>query len=484
MSASALVAAGKNARRRVAPATSSSRTPRAPCSHAKFVESFADLFGGADAQLPEPRSRHQPSSFFIRSRNDSDERAGLALGRRRVGLQGLALAGAELARNFQDQPVAGVAAAPLAQARHPVTAQADDLVGLGARSNGERFRAVQHRNLDLVAAGQLRERHGDVAVEIGAVPDEQLVLRDPHQHVEIPGRPALHTASALSGEAELHAVLDARGDLHLEHALGALTALAAAGLARVLVDLPLSVALRARPRNGEESLTHPDLAAASAGVAGLPLGSGLAAASVAALARLRTRDLNLRLHARRRLFQGQLHLVLEVLPAPTAAAPAALASGEEVLEDVLEQGAEAGLEAARPPHGAEAVVLGALVGIGEDRVRLVHGLEVLLGLLVPGVAVRVVLHGELAVGLLELRLARRARDAEDLVVVAPGHLTRRPRRAAPPRSPARAGGRAGGACSRAGSRPPRCWASPGDSRRGPPPRAGWDRTVRPGRSSG
>jgi hypothetical protein len=45
-------------------------------------------------------------------------------------------------------------------------------------------------------------------------------------------------------------------------------------------------------------------------------------------------------------------------------------------------------------------------------------LESLLGRLVPGVAVRVILEGELAVGLLDLLVARAAGYAERLVIVA------------------------------------------------------------------
>src|SRR5439155_14859443 len=67
---------------------------------------------------------------------------------------------------------------------------------------------------------------------------------------------------------------------------------------------------------------------------------------------------------------------------------------------------------------AEAVEVRALVGVGQDRVRLVHLFEPLLGFFVAAIAVGVVLHRELAIGLLELGLAGGARDAEDLVVVA------------------------------------------------------------------
>ncbi|MNE64413.1 hypothetical protein D3C80_1598260 [compost metagenome] len=63
------------------------------------------------------------------------------------------------------------------------------------------------------------------------------------------------------------------------------------------------------------------------------------------------------------------------------------------------------------------VVGRALAGVGEHLVGLVGLLEFLLGRLVVGIAVRVVLHGQTAVGLLQLRLAGAALDTEHLVIV-------------------------------------------------------------------
>ena len=70
---------------------------------------------------------------------------------------------------------------------------------------------------------------------------------------------------------------------------------------------------------------------------------------------------------------------------------------------------------------AEAVVHAPLLRVGEHRVGLGRFLELLLGLLVAGIAVGVVLERELAVGALDLLLGGRPRDAEHLVVVALAH---------------------------------------------------------------
>ena len=187
------------------------------------------------------------------------------------------------------------------------------------------------------------------------------------------------------------------------------------------VQLAAALALRAGLGDRQEAVASPDLAASGAHVARLGPAAGLHPRALARGARLEARDLDLRLDAGGGVFERELQLVLEVVTARGARAAPAAAAGEEVLEDVLEQGAEPRL--AEPGTGAwrgraEAVEVGALVGVGEDGVGLAELLEAALGVLVPRVAVRMVLHRELAVGLLDLRVAGAARDAEDLVVVA------------------------------------------------------------------
>ena len=108
-------------------------------------------------------------------------------------------------------------------------------------------------------------------------------------------------------------------------------------------------------------------------------------------------------------------------PRRAAAAEAEAAAAEEGLEDVVDraEGAAARVEAA----GAQAlvpvgVVGAAPLGVGEDLVGLGRGLELLLGLGVVVVDVRVQFAREAAEGLLDLGLAGVPADAEHLVVVA------------------------------------------------------------------
>ena len=69
---------------------------------------------------------------------------------------------------------------------------------------------------------------------------------------------------------------------------------------------------------------------------------------------------------------------------------------------------------------AETVVLAALRLVAQDIVGRLHFLELPLGLLVAGVAIRMILPGQLAVSLLDLVLGGVAFDSQGLVIIA-GH---------------------------------------------------------------
>src|SRR5262249_23756758 len=113
-----------------------------------------------------------------------------------------------------------------------------------------------------------------------------------------------------------------------------------------------------------------------------------------------------------------------------AATPAAHA--EQIVENVREGGGEIGAEAVSAAallEGGmtEAIIGGALVAVLEDVIGFVELLEAVLALLVTRIAVRMVLHGQLAEGRLDLHLAGGARHAQDFVVIAFRHVSASPR---------------------------------------------------------
>ena len=132
-----------------------------------------------------------------------------------------------------------------------------------------------------------------------------------------------------------------------------------------------------------------------------------------------------------RFFKGDGHIVAQIraghrpllAPPPTAAETAAEERREYIFHIKAAETAEAGeisvTGAARARLlMAEAVVLGALLGVGEHLIGLVDLLEFFLGVLVARVDVRVQLLGQFAVRRLDGGLVGRALDAEHFIIVA------------------------------------------------------------------
>ena len=195
----------------------------------------------------------------------------------------------------------------------------------------------------------------------------------------------------------------------------------------------------------KKPLRRPHAPGAAAGGAGLGLRARLRAGTGARLAGDGGRDLEFGGLAVEGLVEGDLEVVAHVgaALAPAGAPTAPAASGgiaEEILEDVRHEVGEVAAEArpctARSAIGegrmAEAVVGRALLAVGEGLVGLVEFLELDLRLVIARVAVRMILHRELAEGGFHLRIGRGLRDAENLVVIALRHIRRPSERLAAP----------------------------------------------------
>ena len=200
----------------------------------------------------------------------------------------------------------------------------------------------------------------------------------------------------------------------------------------LVMTRPGAAALAARARHREKSLLKAQLAVAFALRAGGRRASRRRAGAVTGLARFEPRNLDRRLDAFGRFFEGDLEVVAQVGPRCGAAAAAAaaeqIAEPEHVAqaaEDVAEVGEDRRIEAGaglrRHAGMAEAIVAAALVGVRENGVRLGRFLEFLFGGVVAGVAVRMVLQRQLPIRALDLLIGGVFRHAEDFVVVAFAH---------------------------------------------------------------
>ena len=148
------------------------------------------------------------------------------------------------------------------------------------------------------------------------------------------------------------------------------------------------------------------------------------------------RDLDRGFRALRGLLERDLEVVAEVRAALRAAAPPAAAGAEQVAEtehvaedvgEVAELREDRRVESGRPAAGAgdagmaEAIIRGALLGVGEDGVRFRALLELFFREIIARVAIRMMFHREPAIRTLDFGVARGLGDLEHLVVVALAH---------------------------------------------------------------
>ena len=247
-------------------------------------------------------------------------------------------------------------------------------------------------------------------IEVVLLAMEERVLLHVHDDVEIAGRAAGGAVLALAVEPQALTGRDAGGNLDRQLALAADAAGAAAALARLGDGLARAAAVRAGPRDGEESLLVAQLAGALALRAGLGVRAGRGAGALAGLAGLLARDLDRGLGAGGGLLEGDLEVVAQVGAALRPAAPPPAAEDVAEPEDVAEARRRCRAKSAKmvgskpaPAAGAahalvaEPVVERALLLVGEHRVGLGRFLEALFGGVVAGVLVGVILDRELAV---------------------------------------------------------------------------------------
>ena len=189
-----------------------------------------------------------------------------------------------------------------------------------------------------------------------------------------------------------------------------------------------SLAGSASTGDAEETLLVADLATPPAGAAGNGSLARGSAGAFAVLAGFVAAHIDLGFGAERSFLklQGQIFAQIGATLGPgaaTAAAAEQVAKAEEIAEDVAEILKDAGIETGCSGSGtdagvSEAVIAGALLLVRQNGVGLAALLEFFLRVRVVGIAVGMVLHGQLAVSALDLGVGGRTADAQHFVVVA------------------------------------------------------------------
>src|SRR5215470_5607737 len=125
------------------------------------------------------------------------QRTRVLVGRCVERLQRFALSRVELVRDLEDEAIAPVTVTAPPQVRHAFAAQPYHLEGLASRRDLELRRSGEHGHVDLGPERELGERDREIAVEVGALASEQLVLPQTDEDVQIPGRSAVQAPRAL-----------------------------------------------------------------------------------------------------------------------------------------------------------------------------------------------------------------------------------------------------------------------------------------------
>src|SRR2546426_2252682 len=308
---------------------------------------------------------------------------------------------------------------------------------------------VRRGDLDVAAQRRLAEGDREVEHEVVAMALELRILGDVEHRDEIARRPVAGPRHALAAHREVVVVRDAGRHVDLHRLLGLDPAVAAALGARIGDYHPLAPA-GGTGRDGDELPEHrarvaPHLTGAAAGAAGHGLRPLLGARATTRPATIEGAHAHGLRGPGGDLGQGELEGHLQVRA--TVPVASALAAAEDRIEpaqvpevaheDVerlgqVEMGEpEPALPRPRPtPPQARlpvAVVDRPLLGIAQHLVRLREPLEPLLGV-VALVAIGVVVHRELAIGLLDVGLGSLARHAENPVVVRRPHASSSPTR--------------------------------------------------------
>src|SRR3990167_3871094 len=340
--------------------------------------------------------------------------------------QELALVLGEFDRGFHGDVAVQVAGVAGAHALDALAAQAELLAGLGAFGDVDGCLARERRHLNLAAQRCGDEAHRHLAMQVVAVALEDVVLLEANLDVQIARWATV--GARFAGAADAHAMVDAGRNFDFQRFLLLELALALAGGAGLGNDLACAAAVWAGLLHTEETLAHLHRAATLAGSTGLGTGPGFGTAAVAGVAGVPGGDTDLRILTARGFFQRHFHGVAQVaatVHAARAATPAPAILAKHVAEDV----AKRFRKAAKPFRARSAgaahvridarvailVVGGTLLCVGQHFVGLLGLLELVLGHLggITLVAVRMVLHRQLAIGVLG--------NAEDFVVVSFGH---------------------------------------------------------------
>jgi hypothetical protein len=245
--------------------------------------------------------------------------------------------------------------------------------------------------------------------------------------VEISGLATVGPGFAEAAKTDAGAIFDTSGNFRFNGSLAKDSSLPFALEAGVGDDLSQTLAGGTSTGNAEESLLVTDLAVAAAGAAGNGRFAGSSARTAAGFTSFVAANVDRGLRAEYSFFKFEGDIFAEIgAPLHTVASLAAASAAEEIeaeevaknVVEIVEDGLVESSGIGAYAGVAEAVIGGALVAVGQDRISLRGFLEFLFRPGVIGIAVGMVLHGELAVGALDFLFTGAALHSENFVIIA------------------------------------------------------------------
>src|ERR1700683_4618238 len=258
---------------------------------------------------------------------------------------------------------------------------------------------------------------------------EEFMRANPERDVEIAAGSAEAACVALALVANARAVFHARRDAHGDFVLVLDASIAAAGMTRIANDGSGAAAGAAGAGDREKSLLVADLPASLAVWTSRGSASGGRTGAAAALADLHAANRDLRLLAEDRFFEFDGEVVADRATLLDARGTAAAADVEHFAEQIPEDGRDVlgaeriAIEARCAEAGvAVTIVGGALLRVAQHLIGLAACLESLLRFGIAGIAIGMMLQGQLAIRGFQLLIGRRAGNAKDFVVIGFNHV--------------------------------------------------------------
>ena len=320
---------------------------------------------------------------------------------------------------------------------HALAFHAQAFAVLRAFGNVQLHAAGKRGHFHFAAQCRGGETDGQLAMQIGGVfrvALEDFVRAHGDVDVQIARRRAVHAGFALACQTDALAVVDARGDIDFHRFGGLHAAFAVAAQAGFFNLFARTVAGGAGLLDLENGLAHVHGARTAASVAGGSFCAGFRARAVAHVAFGISRNGDLLFHAGGRLFQRDFHAVLHIRTLVIRLTRTA-ATAEHLAENIAEVETASSAEAAKSTAAARTaeaalfergvavlVVCRFFLRVGQSIVGFLDFFEFFFGFFIVGIAIGMVFHRQLAVGLFDFVVACGTRNAQYFVKIFIAHV--------------------------------------------------------------